>query len=484
MKALPSLNRIKAFLSAPGTILLYGLVVLCYQAAYCIVPLRAIIGLSFLHWVSPALAVGGTGLLLLNVMVNPRRLLSRQMLIPWLLMLALCLSTAFNLDRGLTDNIKLILWQGNLMLLLFSACLAWGERDTVQSLPKAAHWLLVGLALLWDGAILWSLALFFARRYHQVQSVGGVFRQGLFEGRLFGIFTTPYSAALLSFIFALVWSFLAVKHRGCKRLFWWCSAGLAVTMLVLTGTRTVFLGGALSLFILLWMSLRDKQSFTLQGRSLRVPGALAPLLALAAVGCLVLLLWAYTLGLKALAAQSPAAPAQTAQGQGDLERPDTHSGDMSNNRFGIWRDYAQVFFDHPEKMLLGYSPQGYMPFIDENYPDLFIVGYFKGKFAYDYENLHTIYAPHNALIAVIMSTGLLGLALVLSLAIRLLVRVLRRYARVGLAPEEYVLFGVLLTMAVALMLESDVFFVCNSSSVVFWTSLGLLLGRCKDGKTV
>lgn len=92
-----------------------------------------------------------------------------------------------------------------------------------------------------------------------------------------------------------------------------------------------------------------------------------------------------------------------------LTRPDVH-GDVSNNRFSIWKDYFNCVFSGVKPALLGFSPGAYMKIIKQEFPDIFIVSYIRDKYPLSY-SLDRIYDTHNGYVALAAGTGLLGLRL-------------------------------------------------------------------------
>lgn len=473
--------------------------VLVYQTVFVIVPLRIAIQNSILRWFSPGLAILGFALALLSIREDPGRYRVQELRIPWMLILVLILSTVVNHDRGLRPNINTIIWQANLILFVFSSCVQIGKnaselkiradsRLSVHAAIAFRHSVLF-LLLVIDIAVAWSLVQYFHLYFHLLMTHDDLYHLGLFEGRLFGIFTTPYCAALVNF-FAVAGSVIyAISSEGMIKLFLIVSCFLSTTMIILSATRSVMLGILLSIAVIVTMIQINRFPAELGSKKRLLKGILAALLALCVSAGVYLIQVGYSRALQDVAAGlnrerlvTAAENDSTTENKirSDIARKDT-SGNVASNRFGIWLDYAQVLIDRPEKLILGYSPCGYMEYISDHYPDIFIVKYFKEKYPF-YYNKHKIYDTHNTILTVLISTGLSGLLLLAALAVKTLRLILERYRKGYFKAVDYCAFAVLITTVTAMMFESDVFYQCNITSVVFWMIIGFLSGRYHDEK--
>ncbi len=489
------LNSTKRFLTDPTLGILYGLVTLIYQILYGLVPTRIAIQSSILSGFSPFLAVIGFGLLLMSLLTDPNRFKQKEMRISWLLILVLLLTTVVNHERGMKENIKTIIWQANLLLLVFSSWVKLGEKYSGNSekgyFPEfacqAVRYTIRFLLVILDIAAVWSLVQYFRLYYREILTPRDHYHFGLYEGRLFGVFTTPYSAALVN-TYALIASLFCILSPGVKRkAFPIVSCILSATMIVLTGTRSVLLGILLAVFIVAAMILTEKEPAAASGKRRFLTGIVAVFLALNISVGVYLIQLGYGRALQSTSAQLNGVSSESIQNEdnpavNNLMRKDM-SGNMSSNRFGIWADYIHVLLDRPEKLILGYSPCGYMGYIDDNYPDLFIVQYYREKYSFYYLQNHDVYAAHNSVLTILISTGFTGLALLTALAVKLLKQIFVYYRRGRFRALGYCILAMLITTATAMMFESDVFFQCNTSSVVFWMMTGFLRGRYQaDGQ--
>ena len=478
--------------------ILYGFVTLTYQIVFMIVPLRITIQNSMLSWVSPALAIIGFVLMLLSMFGDFKRYRQKEMRIPWLLILVLLLSTIANYDRGMKENVRTIIWQANLLLFVFSSYIQMGKISLNNDkhsgfsgwISGAVRRTVFFLLLIIDIAAAGSLFQYFQLYYKELVTTDDVYHLGLFEGRLFGVFSTPYSAALIHGYAAVIGLFYVVFLRRGMLLFAIVSCLLSATMVILSGTRSVMLGILLSIAVVAAMILIQRNYETRGNKKgfLRATRAILFAFCLSSgvyfvqlgYGKTIQLAAAWMNGLNGESNHNSYALNQEWLIQNNIARKD-NSGNIASNRFGIWQDYVYILTDRPEKLLLGYSPCGYMEYINNHYPDLFIVQYFKRKYPFYYRK-HAIYDPHNSILNVLISTGLSGLFLVGTFAVGSVKQIAERFRFGTLESLDYCLLVMLITSVTAMMFESDVFYQCNTTSVAFWMMMGIMHGRYQTGK--
>ena len=474
-------QRVKKGLTNPNIGIFYGLITLVYQTLYLIVPARIVIQNSVLSWLSSALAIIGFVLTVLNVFVNLDRYKQKDMRLPWLLLLALFLSTITNYDRVLRANINTIIWQANLLLFVFPSCIQIGKRysekhqdNIVLTCESVIQFTLLLLLMIIDIAAVWSLIQYFQIYYREILTNDELLQMGLYEGRLIGVFVTPYQAALINTYAVSASVFYIMSLEGKGKLFFLVSCFLSVTMIVLSGTRSVMLGILLSVAVLTAMIL-VKRTNGRAGKKIKLhKKVLAVLLAsMLSVGVYLAQAGYFKMLQEVAIVLNEDGGAISSS---DIARKDK-SGNISSNRFEIWRDYAHVLIDRPEKLILGYSQCGYMEYIRNCYPNLFIVQYFKEKYPLKYEKKNEVYNPHNTALNVLVSTGLVGLFLVAIFAVNIFKIILELYRIGKLRMLEYLAIVILITTVAALMFETDVFYQCSFTSVVFWMMTGFLSGR-------
>jgi len=492
MKIKEMVVKARNLLADPVTGLVFGLLVLLYKVIYTIVPVRAFIQNSGLSFISSAQAVIGFVLLLLVLFVKPDRLLRKEMIIPWILLLALFLSTITNVGKNLEGNIRTIVWQADLMLLIYSSYIYLGEVSSenvnkIQEHKIAYPILKYGtyiLLTILNVAFLVSLFYFFRLYYGEVITEMDFSYQGLYEGRLYGVFTTPYHVALISSLSAITFLFFILNSSGIKKAIFVISFIMAASVAVLSDTRAVWLGVYVASTIVIAMILLEK-SYWNKNIQRKI---LAVILALLFTVGLYMFRTVYHRSLNnlALIANKTDMVASTAgsdlnNSEANLNRPDAN-GNISSNRIWIWQDYIHVLLDRPDKLIFGYSPREYMEYINTNYEDLYIVQYYRYKYSFYYIRQHDVYAAHNSILTVLISTGIAGLLPLILLAYKTLKQAFEHYHSGNFKTSDYCVFFALITIVTGMMFESDVFYQVNTTSVIFWMLLGYFHGHMHTDK--
>ena len=200
---------------------------------------------------------------------------------------------------------------------------------------------------------------------------GGNSRQGFQGGRLFGVFGYLYYATLLALLLGVGAVYGAVKaKRIWVRILFIIQAALFFIYLVLSGTRSTLVGLLCGMAVFTIIAVRNIIANKKTGASkvVRGLGAVA-----AAVLCVVILYGAYSGTHMVLSKVPVLLGTQDSDNSGNandsdndditgtiiddvLERPDTQTGDISNNRFRIWRDYFLCGGSSVKTMLLDFLP--------------------------------------------------------------------------------------------------------------------------------
>ena len=137
-------------------------------------------------------------------------------------------------------------------------------------------------------------------------------------------------------------------------------------------------------------------------------------------------------------------------------------------RMEIWLDYLGLYKDIG---LFGLSPENNSKYIQEHYPDLFIVDYIRRAYPDDYERGY-VFHPHSGYLKVFVSTGFAGIFLLLIFMILCGANIffyLKRTAR----PSLDFLFSFLVVFAGALtaVFDTELFFSINPATFLFWLAL-------------
>lgn len=455
---------------------IYTAVILIYQMLWQVIPVRAFMCGIGLDKISPVLAVIGFAFLAADVFIEKTVFQSRYS--GWLIAAvgAMCVSSLVYIKYGWADNAKVIVWQAVQMFLVYSMYLRMDSKQAKAYLGK-----IFGIvSVVFMTAVIVSLYQFVFQISYIAEVDGGVYRQGFQEGRLFGIFgNINHASLLMCFMGGGAVYCLFASHKAWVRALMGIQAGLSLLYVVLTGTRSTLVGMIFAAALCSFIGMRNiavKKNF---GRSACKRALCA---AGAAVICVVLLYGTY-LGTYKLMVRVPVwIGTVDSEISGDIPddrieipgRLDTQSGDISNNRFAIWKDYINCDSSGIKSILFGYSPGSYMKIIKDKFPDIYIVEYARDKFPQIYIQ-DRIYEAHNSYLTLLTGTGMIGFIVMGTFLVLSALRALKCFIKHKQISKFAVLLAALLGMIlIFLVFESVVFHAYTSISVVFWLIMGFM----------
>lgn len=468
---------------------IYIFAVLLYQTLWQIVPARVFLLNTGLDIISPALAVLGFAFLVVDVFIEKTVFQSKYCIFLIAAVAIMGISSLLYINYGWVDNAKVIVWQIVHMFLIYSFYL----RVDKEEMQKYLRNIFIVISAIFTVAVIVSIYQFIMQISYITPVEGGNSRQGFQEGRLFGIFGYVFFAPLMSLLLGIGAAYSSVKaKRVWLKVLFAVQAVLFFIYVVLSGTRSTLVSMVFGIAVCGALLTRNilaekrKNWFNLARRTSVIA---------VAVVCAVLVYGAYS-GTHTLLSKIPAAiggshnsvdsgntgdtdneddVSEPIEGDIDiLERPDTQTGDISNGRFKIWKDYLSCGISNAKTVLFGFSPN-YMSIIQEEFPDIYIVQYSKEHFPQSFE-LGRIYDTHNGYLAIGISTGLLGFIAMGAFLICILIRALKYFIK-NKHPESIavLIFTMLVIIAVSILFDTDIFYKCSCGSVIFWLLIGCMV---------
>ena len=469
-----SKNQLKSW--ADLFVKIYTSVVLLYQTLWQIAPVQVFLCETGLDAISPMLAVLGFVFLVFDFFLERTIIQSKYCVFLVAVIVITGISSLLYIDYGWVENAKIIVFQLVQMFLLYSMYLRMDSNEIKTYLGR-----IFGIvSIIFMTAVIISLYQFFAQISYTVQLDGGACRQGFQDGRLFGIFANVNHASLLiCFMGGGAIYCLFLLHKKWLKAVMGVQAVLSMLYVVMTGTRSTLVCmisvAALSAFVGIRNLVYKNNIF--KSNCKRVLCAIG-----VAVICAGMLLGTY-LGVHKLLAKIPVwigtADTQTNNGEpGDISeipgRFDTHSGDISNNRFKIWANYIRCDFSNIKSALFGYSPGNYMKIIKDNFPDIYIVQYAKEKFPDAYRE-GNIYATHNSYLVLLTGAGVIGFVVMGAFVVLSGLRVLKCFIkRKIISKYTTLLMAILVAFLIFIVFESVIFYSYTWISVIFWLILGFM----------
>lgn len=466
----------------------YVIAVLLYQVLYLLIPFQYAISKSVLQYISPALAIAGFGLLALNLFVSRPFLELRNCWMQIGMLVCLTFSALLNFRYGLVNNVKSLIWQSVQMLLLFTVISSTSEVDWKRIMKK----IFVAVAVLLTVANLIS----FYQYFNAISCIMNVnsyeIRQGLMEGRLFGIYNNPYDTGVISMVMMMSAIYYLTRTKKI-----WARIGCGLValecfvMAALCNSRSTVVALAATTFVLAICVVMHRSTMKkVSSRVVRVVAAIV-----AAVLALSFVFGAFSLTHRICKSFAADPKTDISQSETDdkpfdadfeleevYDREDVGKQNISNNRFDIWSDYFEVMRRDPLVAIFGASSGGYMRYIFANHPDLYIVSHMVKC----YPNMiaHArIYDTHNGYVSAMISGGLVTMVLLIIFLVNMTVKGLKCVNRPEKMSAEVLLeLCVLCFLLVDAFFATDLFFKCTISSVTFWMSYAFLMRRIRAGE--
>ena len=364
----------------------------------------------------------------------------------------LCVSTLLNYSYQLFDNLYGIITFGFQLVLFYLMGRTLSEQEWDSIIQK----IILCCSVLWDIACAASLIQFLLNISYKTQYAAdrGAVRQGITDGRLFGLFSDPNFAAFTSLLLlAGLWHIISSSKKTlAMRIFVWFSIALNAMYIIMSNSRTVYLSVIGT--VLIYVLLSSYKKYQAQGKS-----GLCVLrhLIIRSIITLVLLLVIYFATLMSLRgiAELISPDRDTAV---EMVREDVNTENISNNRFTIWQAYLELY---KEKPLFGFSTRGALPYATKNHPDSYLA--------------KTQYVTHNSYLSLLIETGAVGFCVMASFMLLLFIRSMKRIRDKKPISKTYILFfSWMAAILVFCICFHDIFFTMNIETMLFLSSMGFL----------
>ena len=159
--------------------------------------------------------------------------------------------------------------------------------------------------------------------------------------------------------------------------------------------------------------------------------------------------------------------------EGDMEAT---GGDISNRRFSIWKSAIEIFISSP---VTGVGFRNIIPYAKDQLPGTYIL-----KVNNQYGDFD---AMHNVIMDTLASQGIIGIAILAGFIVSTIVFLIKNFNAIR---EEHwvvnsVLFCCCLTIGISSMFVSQILYVNNPNTYLFWALLGYLIYSMKrDGERI
>ena len=398
-----------------------------------------------------------------------RKITNFKVFLPLLLFVVSYVITFFITKRyEITESAKILLWA----LLHFFFVFDCFYLKTISNAKRELY--IVGKTIVCIFSIVnlhnLYLLLFGVSKVSRVYN-GGLHRFGLSTwGRFYGNFYDANYASVVCVICASLAIYLFIKTRSVfRRILLLISIALNLTYVYMSESRTGLVAlavaiAAATLFSILSNKKRPIIKAAIGVVCISIFVIAAPKASIEAYNHLHKQ-QATTTAAPASTPQKPTAPTSS---QPTIGRTDFES-DQSNGRFDIWKDAISISKDN---LAVGVGFANLLPYAQENKPDSYMA---KRKMS----------ASHNFVLDVLVSQGIVGIVCLLLLLSVIATMLAKNLLRHTISCSTILVLSIVLSIAASAMFVSEIFYINNMPTYLFWLFggyLALLLakGVCRE----
>lgn len=408
------------------------------------------------------------GITLLYRLVNFRRFIHNKML--WLCFAFLAsyiVSLVLNLRYANMNGIKALAFMG----MQFCLLLATDENKSFEDFKGELNLIFRIFSFYMMVAAFASIVLMLFGYSNIAERNNQYVFSGFVWGRLWGVFTDPNFASVLS-IMAIIISLYAITLR--KKVFWRTVNIINIILQMLyisfsdsrTGMVVTFI--TLSLYVYLRLNANDFNKGKLFKNIICISMAL--IIGFIGSASFKAINTVYNKTISLTAEKEPDDKKEQTIEKYTVGREQDIEHDISNRRFDLWNSAIETFKLRP---IFGVSFESVGDFAEENLPDTYLVNNDNGKF----NNYH------NVLFNVLVGQGIVGIviffAMIVYAGLNLIKTVYNSYGT-----KNYLLccmiFTLLIAALVSAMFVSEIIYAISVNMMMFWYLLGIMLAKGRE----
>lgn len=437
----PALTKIKKYFN--NAVIIYAFAFILFQVFERIIPFVVFINEGTNQILFNIFAITGFVLVCADMFLE-RTFFKSKLFIPLLIFYIICcISTVLNIDYGYEENLKTLVWFAIHLNIFYTLSVRIGKEKFLKLLNK----LFYAMSAVWTVAILVSLYSFFKMDGSKIEVQNDVVEQGFVDSRLFGVFIDPNHAAIEAFIFILFSVFYFNKKNK-----WVLIPFIFINTIyiILSGCRTVIILCLAVLIFLFALMIYQKIKLKHFNKKIMVVLLLCGFL----VFCNDINKQLLTLIPEKIFHSNEVENADPGH---ILDRPDTGSENISNNRIYIWEGYLKTV---PDDLIFGKSPRNAIKIITDMYPENFVSV--------------RQYETHNGYLSVLVCTGVLGLIAVAAFLLKIAYTFFRDINKNSIKDDYIMIFLIVISLLFFTCAFSNLFFINNLSTILFWMFIGYI----------
>lgn len=365
------------------------------------------------------------------------------------------ISSLLNMNYGITDNAKTIIW----LLVQMGLFTTMGQLFTKKQYDK---WLTVFFSIsgtIWGFASVVSLYQYLFVDGYVIYMNKRFLRQSLYDNRLFGVFIDPNLGAFVALIVILGMIYLFHKYKKeWVRTLCIMNSIIQLSYIILSGSRSTQVCIICSIsYTVIYFLIR----FFKEKESTKLPVQVISYI-LVPIAVVVVTYASFGLFRTGATKLSSTISPEHHQQEDELVRKDIKS-DATNNRTDIWKGYIELLKDKP---VFGLSPRNAWNYADKEHPD-------------SYLSIHH-YDVHNAYIAVLAGMGIIGFLVLLLEMFCIGKTILPRAVNVEKMNFQYFFaLQMILNVAVFIFFYPGIYFTNGIDTLLFWPAIGFALQNAK-----
>ncbi|MCR4604952.1 MAG: O-antigen ligase family protein [Eubacterium sp.] len=419
------------------------------------------------------ISIVGCGLLGVLIFVtflrrNKGAVLKPDVIILAALLLWMCVSAVMNRDLGLKENLSGVIDIAVTVVTFYLVGKMFGKNKLMFILRRV----MIFAVGVWDVGCIVSLGMYISNYwgYFRFNGFLRASRQGIMEGRLFGCFSDPNYAAMISCLLMMIMLYMLrcdflKEKKGIigllARVYFKSGVGLCGVYIALSGSRSTLVAMTVTLAILVIINTYNKRKSEIEkdrfGKIKGNPIWIYTSRVIAA--CVVLIAVNYGILFSMQGIGYVANPERDMSIE--FDRDDVSAENISNSRFQIWVDYLTLVKDRP---VTGLSTRGALVYARQLDPTSY---------------LSTMgYNPHSMFVQMGVQAGIIGFLLMLAFLFRALVRIVK------LVREKYadnftlLLIAIICVHGVYCAFNVGIFITPCVEAMLAWIALGNLEKQC------
>ena len=427
-----------------------------------IVPYVTFIGSGINSLIYNLLAVSGAVLLAADFFVTKKWNKGKYVIILYGFIAVMFISSLINIKYGYFDNIKTLVWTTIQIGLFYTFYTRMAKNEVIKFVKSI--WIII--SGLWFIPIVYSLKQFaFLESYTVKLDDGLVKRQGFVENRLFGIFNDPNYAAITALMIIIASLYFIKKEKKLPiKIYWIVNVIIQYVYIILSGSRTAIVCTILA-SVAYAVAIVINRRPTLSKVRFWLAMVIVPVASVSVVLLSTNVVQKISVYVPMYMADKDNNVDNQEQIEDEemmelLEREDAASEDKSNNRFKIWKSYISGL---EGDLLFGGSPRNFLQKWIDKEPD----GYLS----------QTNYETHNGYLTVIVATGVVGAMFIFAFFSLFLYKGVKYIFKKRTLDDELILVVLHIIVILAYtFFFTELFFINNITSVLFWTLCGIAMG--------